>query len=231
MNWRLTLVSMVVFPPVSWAIRHYAIGSGGNPRRSRSGKATCWLYAGGPRSIRMVQAFGRESFEVDQFVRHATRSLEANFRLNMISHAERSGGDHFDGAWHIGHVLERLASGARGNLSLGDLLFSWPISRRSISQSSNSPTPHGRWRELPPVRSAALKSSTARRRPSDAPGAVAISLAKGAISFAGSSFAYDGKAPVLSLVDLSIAPGETVAFVGGTGAGKSTLLESRAALL
>jgi ABC-type multidrug transport system fused ATPase/permease subunit len=38
------------------------------------------------------------------------------------------------------------------------------------------------------------------------------------------SFAYDGTAPVLSCVDLEIAPGETVAFVGSSGAGKSTLL-------
>jgi len=41
---------------------------------------------------------------------------------------------------------------------------------------------------------------------------------------AGVSFAYDPKAPVLTGVDLAVAPGETVAFVGGTGAGKSTML-------
>src|SRR4029450_9356977 len=44
------------------------------------------------------------------------------------------------------------------------------------------------------------------------------------IIFEGVSFAYDGKAPVLSCVDLAIAPRATVAFVGGTGVGTRPLL-------
>ena len=58
----------------------------------------------------------------------------------------------------------------------------------------------------------------------DAPDAVPLGVARGEITFSGVSFAYDPKAPVLAGVDLAIAPGETVAFVGGTGAGKSTLI-------
>ena len=37
------------------------------------------------------------------------------------------------------------------------------------------------------------------------------------------AFGYDPDGPVIHDVDLRIAPGETVAFVGPTGAGKSTL--------
>jgi len=45
----------------------------------------------------------------------------------------------------------------------------------------------------------------------------------GEIVFDHVSFGYDPALPVIEDVDLRIAPGETVAFVGPTGAGKSTL--------
>jgi ATP-binding cassette subfamily B protein len=58
---------------------------------------------------------------------------------------------------------------------------------------------------------------------SEAPDAVELPLIEGEIVFDNVSFGYDPDVPVLRDVDLRIAPGETVAFVGPTGAGKSTL--------
>ncbi|CAN5127062.1 ABC transporter ATP-binding protein [soil metagenome] len=46
---------------------------------------------------------------------------------------------------------------------------------------------------------------------------------KGKIEFRNLTFAYNGK-PVLEDINLTIEPGETVAFVGKTGSGKSTLI-------
>jgi ATP-binding cassette subfamily B multidrug efflux pump len=43
------------------------------------------------------------------------------------------------------------------------------------------------------------------------------------IRFAGLTFAYDGRPPVLSDVSFEVKPGETVAVVGPTGSGKTTL--------
>jgi len=47
----------------------------------------------------------------------------------------------------------------------------------------------------------------------------------GAIEFRGVHFAYGDGADVISDLDLTIAPGETVAFVGATGAGKTTITQ------
>lgn len=47
---------------------------------------------------------------------------------------------------------------------------------------------------------------------------------RGSIEFKGIHFAYQEGEPVLSDINLIVAPGETVALVGATGAGKSTLV-------
>jgi ATP-binding cassette subfamily B protein len=57
----------------------------------------------------------------------------------------------------------------------------------------------------------------------EAPDAVELPPIDGEIVFDHVSFGYDPDVPVIEDVDIRIAPGETVAFVGPTGAGKSTL--------
>lgn len=59
----------------------------------------------------------------------------------------------------------------------------------------------------------------------DAPEARSVTNMEGKIAFAGVSFAYRDGLPVLSDVDLTVEPGQTVAIVGATGSGKSTLLK------
>lgn len=48
---------------------------------------------------------------------------------------------------------------------------------------------------------------------------------RGEVRFEHVAFAYDGREPVFTDLDLAIEPEQTVAFVGATGAGKSTLVK------
>jgi ATP-binding cassette subfamily B protein len=57
----------------------------------------------------------------------------------------------------------------------------------------------------------------------DAPGAPALRLDKGAVRFEQVSFHYQQERAILHAVDFHIDPGEKVAVVGHSGAGKSTL--------
>ncbi|WP_166000564.1 ABC transporter ATP-binding protein [Bacillus sp. Cs-700] len=56
----------------------------------------------------------------------------------------------------------------------------------------------------------------------DSEDAIEMALS-GEIRYQDVSFGYEGYAPVLNQINLSIQPGETVAFVGPSGAGKTTL--------
>lgn len=58
----------------------------------------------------------------------------------------------------------------------------------------------------------------------DRPGAVDLLAPAGEVVFDDVTFRYGEGAPVLSHLDLRVAPGETVALVGRTGSGKSTLV-------
>ena len=57
----------------------------------------------------------------------------------------------------------------------------------------------------------------------DAPGATAAPALRGDIRFEGVTFGYGDGRVVLRDIDLTVAAGETVAFVGPSGAGKTTL--------
>ena len=225
MSWQLTLVSMAVLPPVVWAIRYYSerIRKGSTAIQERESDLLATAQEG-LGSIRIVQAFGRESFEVEQFSRHAARSLEANFRLNMIS---------MKSSFVVGTLMAlglavMYGFGAlqvlRGSLSVGDLLIFaayltmlyQPIEHLTYTAWAVEGAAAGMQR--------CFEVLDQEENTKDSPGAVKITDARGALSFAEVSFAYNEKAPVLSYVDLEIVPGETVILVGSSGAGKSTLL-------
>ncbi|CAN5669978.1 ABC transporter ATP-binding protein [soil metagenome] len=58
----------------------------------------------------------------------------------------------------------------------------------------------------------------------DEPDAATLVVPRGELRFEDVSFAYGGKQPVVSALNLRVAPGEKIGLVGRSGAGKSTIL-------
>lgn len=224
-DWKLTLASLAVLPFVFVAIRFYAdrIRRESTDIQERESDVLA-VTQEGLSSIRLVHAFGREHFEVKQFLNRASESLQANLRLNVTSvmSAMVIGTLMAAGTalmYYVGS-MQVLA----GDLSIGDLwLFSayllmlyQPIEQLSYTAWALEGAAAGMQRCF----------EVLDREPEtrDEPGAVAIGDARGAVEFSDVSFSYTPERRILSHVNLRIEPGETVAFVGGTGAGKSTLM-------
>ncbi|WII38600.1 ABC transporter ATP-binding protein [Paenibacillus thiaminolyticus] len=173
--------------------------------------------------IRVVQAFANEGFEQKRFAvnnqRFRTTKLIA-YRIMALNSS-------------VSYMLMRLVTvfvlicGAwfviRGELSYGELVgfilltnvFFKPIDKINAVIESYPKGIAGFKRYLqildtePDVK--------------DAPDAIEVAHLRGDIRYEGVTFAYDGLAPVLENIDLTISAGETVAFVGPSGAGKTTL--------
>ena len=225
LDWQLTLLSLGIVPLIIAAIYFFA-----HRIRTESifiqerDSAVLMQVQEGLSSIRMVHAFGREDFEVSQFRERAHESLQANLRLTLTNvksalvigtlMAVGTAAMYYLGSLHV------LA----GTLSLGTLVL-FTVYLTMLYQPLQELT-YTTW---------AMEGATAGAKRCfevldraddvvDAPDATEIVEAKGAIAFDKVSFGYGSAQPVLNDVDLSIAPNQIIAIVGGTGAGKSTLL-------
>ena len=225
MNWPLALTSLAVLPFIAWAIGHFAerVRRQSTTIQERESDLLA-LAQEGISQIRMVHAFGRESFEIRQFRKRAAQSLEAGLRFNVTSILSSL----VVGSLMAAGTALMYYVGARqvlaGALTLGDLtvfatyllMLYQPLEQLSYTA----------W-AMEGAAAAATRCFEVLDREDDvpdAPHAKPIGKAHGEIAFRDVSFGYSPDRLILKDVNLSIAAGESVAFVGGTGAGKSTLL-------
>ncbi|MBD3785966.1 MAG: ABC transporter ATP-binding protein [Sphingomonadales bacterium] len=113
---------------------------------------------------------------------------------------------------------------SKGLASPGDIAAAGAVSMR-LSQMSGwvSQSLMGMWGNIGEVEDG-MRTLAVAHGLTDAPDAVAIDRAKGAITFDDVSFAYGKARGGISHVALAIAPGEKIGIVGASGAGKSTLV-------
>lgn len=222
---QLALLSLSIVPFMVLAIYLYAqrIRTESTDIQERE-SAVLMQAQEGLSSVKMVQAFGREEFEIEQFHGQARASLEANMRLNSTSMksalvvstlmAVSTAAMYFVGARHV----------LNGSLTLGSLIAITTylvMLYQPIEALVNLA-----W-ALEGAAAAATRCFEVLDHQddvADSPDARELPRVRGEVRFENVSFGYTPDRMILNGVNLRVAPGQTVAFVGGTGAGKSTLL-------
>jgi ATP-binding cassette subfamily B protein/subfamily B ATP-binding cassette protein MsbA len=224
-DWQIALLSLLVVPFMVLAV--YLFGQRIRDQSTdiaEQESGVLMVAQEGLSAVKMVQAFGREEHEVGQFRVRAHGSLEANLRLNATS---------LKSALLVGTLIAASSAamfyvGARhvmqGTLTIGQI---WYLSTLMLMlyQPLEALT-HIAW-ALQGAAAGVQRCFEVLDRANDvpdAPDAKTLENTRGEIAFEGVAFGYSADRLILKNVNTRIAPGQTVAFVGGTGAGKSTLL-------
>ncbi|HEX6279568.1 MAG TPA: ABC transporter ATP-binding protein [Pyrinomonadaceae bacterium] len=173
--------------------------------------------------VRVVRAYAQEESEIEQFQVLNREYAAKNIQLVKFAAAMRPMLFFFIGLGFVIIVAVGVPMAVRGEITAGNFTSFILYLQRMIWYLIALGYVVNLWQRG----TASLKRFNAvlETEPSikDDEDAVDQPPIEGEIEFRDLTFAYNGK-PVLEDIDLRIAPGQTVAFVGKTGSGKSTLV-------
>jgi len=171
--------------------------------------------------VRVVRAFGRESYEIDRFEQKNERFARLWIRLGKVMGCYWGLGDLTTAVLVMTIVLVGSIFTIRGKILLGEYLvflyytgmLTWPIRSfgRILADMSKMNVSLLRLREI-------LEAEEEQEREEDQTPDMS-----GDIVFSHVSFAYEGGKEILHDLSFTIPAGSTFGILGGTGSGKSTI--------
>ena len=222
MNVKLSLVSLAFIPVValSSGLFYGRIAARFKVADEAEGELTTMVQEN-LTGVRVVRAFGRESFELGKFNEKNDRFSELWIKLGRVLAVYWASGTLLTCLQVMVIIVCGIVESVHGNMTLGEFLafisyneaLSWPVRSlgRVLSDMSKAGVSLDRVGYI-------LRAPEEKDAPEAAPHSAA-----GDIVFDHVTFGY-GETPVLQDVSFTIPQGSTFAILGGTGSGKSTLV-------
>ncbi len=224
LNWALTIVTLVLLPLITLVVRTTG------KRLKKLNKDALAVNAEltqvieeTTRAQQVIKIFGGHDYEKARFHQRAENLRRYTMRMSSTFAATVPITQLMTAAAVSVVVVMALAQHVDGQISVGGfvsfitamLMLLAPLKQLA---EVNGPLQRG-------LAAAEAVFSLIDKTPERVGGAVLARRSEGRVDFVDVGFSYPGRAePALRHIDLSVAPGETVAFVGMSGGGKSTLV-------
>ncbi|MEM8715755.1 MAG: ABC transporter ATP-binding protein, partial [Cyanobacteria bacterium P01_G01_bin.4] len=225
LNWPLTLASLILAPSMGWLIGtvgRQLLDLSRKSQKQVSSLSSMLTEVFG--SIRIVQAFAAQDYEVGKFEAQAERDRMAKYRAEQLKAIQFPAIGFLEA---VSIVLLFLIGGWQ--ISIGQMqpqefisyitavvLLLHPIDlvTNQYNEFKQAEASIERIFELMDVKPSVEEKA----------GAIALPPITGKVEYRNVSFAYQTGQPVLQQVSVLVHPGEVVALVGPSGAGKTTLV-------
>ncbi|WP_047464030.1 ABC transporter ATP-binding protein [Rhizobium rhizogenes] len=223
-HWKLALLTTTIVPFMTWLVSRYGAKMTMNSRSlfGKVGEFNTRMQetVGG---IRVVKAFANEAYESQLFAGHnedykATKLdgyayMTASIALSYFSTRLVQLVVMMAGTWFV--ISGELSYGGFISFLLLINVFFRPIDKIT-SVIETYPKGIAGFKRF-------LSLIDTQPDLADRPNAIAVDHLKGDIAYKDVSFGYSAQGVIFEGLNLTIAPGETVAFVGASGTGKTTI--------
>ncbi len=225
LNWKLTLVAVIVVPYLIWVLRRYAgpMMQSSYAQQEIEGR----IYTSVEQTLSavpVIHAFTREDFADEMFRGQTDEAYVGALRLTRIQIQFKFLITLATAFGTTGILWLGAHEALQGRLSVGMIvMFLYYLTALYAPLEAlayTSSTLQYALGSAKRVREILDQTPEVREIPS----AAAIQSAHGQVRMEDVNFGYDSDRPILKEICLEAKPGEMIAIVGPTGAGKSTLL-------
>ncbi|GAB4547866.1 MAG: ABC transporter ATP-binding protein [Pleurocapsa sp.] len=225
LNWQLTLASLSLAPLMAWLIGLFGQRLLALSRQSQNQVANLSALLNEVfNSIRVVQAFAAQGYEVGRFNREAEQNRQAKYRAAKLKAIQYPVIGFLEavsimvlfllGGWQI----------SQGNLSSQEFVSYLAAVALLIQPIDLMTSNYNEFKQGEASVDRIFELMAQQPTLQEKPNAQNLPAIKGKVEYDRVSFAYQSGQPVLQNISLVASPGDVIALVGSSGAGKSTLV-------
>jgi subfamily B ATP-binding cassette protein MsbA len=224
LNWKLTLFIVFFAPLTTYVISRTGrrIGRLTRSQQERIADINARLHER-LSSMRVIQSFARESYEVEQFRRLNEDSFDAVMRVARVGALSPQAIQFLSTAAFAIAAAYAGVLIVKGQLSVSSLMFYFAVAQRVgvyfVKFGSLNLRVHQSLAALGRVAELIAREPDIQERPDARP----LPPVEGHVALRNVTFRYPDGDAVLKDVEIAVAPGEVVALVGPSGAGKTSL--------